>query len=426
LRNSSPKKLNFSQCLAIGLGNIIGAGIFVLAGTTIDAAGPSAILAFILTAILATTVGLNSAELSSKFPKVEGGVYSFAKVILGDTVGFLVGFLRLISYAISGSAVALGFSGYLVAFNLPIFLYYPIAAVLIVILGLIEMHGLRFTAKFEQIFVAFNIIGLVIFSLVAILYSHYNPNNFYPFAPYGLNGILQASAIAFFAYSGFNTIATLTPDVENGEKVVPKAIIASLFISSSLYILVIVSLLLAMNWGFYGLQSNPLSIALSSIHAPYWVVLIVGLSALTSTLSVTLSLIVAGSRTLKQMATDALLPNYLGRNNKISTAIIIFIMLLSLFLGNVESIALVANFGVIFSYLLSGIEVFFARRRKIKSTFNSPGYPAIQILSIALSSLMLIVLGNLSLELGILTLIAGLIIHVIHEEIKSNRKILNK
>ena len=87
----SKRELSFSQALAIGLGNIIGAGIFVMAGASITAAGPSAILAFLITALYATTVGLNSAELSSVFPNTEGGVYSFALLTLGETIGFLVG-----------------------------------------------------------------------------------------------------------------------------------------------------------------------------------------------------------------------------------------------------------------------------------------------------------------------------------------------
>ncbi len=103
------RKITMWQAAAIGLGNIVGAGIFVLAGSAINLAGPGALLAFLLTALLATTVALNSAELSSKIV-THGGLYSFVRMSMGDALGFLVGWLRAISYAIAAAAVALGFA----------------------------------------------------------------------------------------------------------------------------------------------------------------------------------------------------------------------------------------------------------------------------------------------------------------------------
>ncbi len=157
------KKIGFWQATAVGLGNIVGAGIFVMAGAAISAAGPSALLAFAITAALAMTVGLNSAELASKMPDVEGGIYSFARSTLGETVGFLVGWLRFISYAVSGGAVALGFAGYLTSVGAPAYLYYPAATALILVLSLVEVTGIRFASRAEEVFVAINILGLAVF-----------------------------------------------------------------------------------------------------------------------------------------------------------------------------------------------------------------------------------------------------------------------
>jgi len=103
------------QATAIGLGNIIGAGIFVLAGAVIKESGPGAIVAFAFTAFLAMTVAFNRADLSSKIVS-HGGLYSSAKVTMGDPIGFIVGWLRGIPYAIAGAAVTLGFSSYLLSF----------------------------------------------------------------------------------------------------------------------------------------------------------------------------------------------------------------------------------------------------------------------------------------------------------------------
>jgi APA family basic amino acid/polyamine antiporter len=157
------KKLNFWQATAIGLGKIVGAGIFVLAGSAINAAGPSALVAFAITATLAMTVGLNNAELASKMPDVQGSIYSFTKATLGDTVGFLVGWFRLISYAVSGAAVAMGFSGYFISLGFPPIYHYPLAILLITIMSFIEVRGLRLAARAEEVLVVVNLCGLTVF-----------------------------------------------------------------------------------------------------------------------------------------------------------------------------------------------------------------------------------------------------------------------
>ncbi len=408
------KKLGFLQAVAVGLGNIIGAGIFVLAGSAINASGPGALVAFAVTAALAISVGLNTAELSSKYPGLQGGVYSFARETMGDTVGFLVGWFRLIAYAVSGAAVALGFSGYLISLGVPSAVYHMTAVLLIVFLALVEVRGIRLASELEVGLVIVKIIGLAIFLAAVFALARYTSANFTPAFPSGALGVLMAANIAFFAYSGFNTIATLTPDVEKGERVVPRAIIASIVVSTVLYVLVVFGLLLALDWRSYGVASNPLSLALANIQAPSAVSYSVDAAALAATFAVTLSLIIAGARTTKQMGEDKLLPTVLGHGSKMPGLLIAVIMIASLSLGNVETIALVANFGIVFSYMLTGIQVAISRRRSSVTQFQSPGYPYVQIFSVLLSTLMLLVLGAQSLMLGAATLVTGLIVHSVY------------
>lgn len=407
----SRKKLRFSQAVAVGLGNIIGAGIFVLAGSAINASGPGALVAFGITAALAVSVGLNTAELSSRYSSVQGGVYSFARETMGDTFGFLVGWFRLIAYAVSGAAVALGFSGYLVGLGAPSIIHFPAATLLIVLLALIEARGVRLASELEVGLVLVKIVGLGIFLAAILYFARYSPANFTPIFPNGGLGVLMAANIAFFAYSGFNTIATLTPDVENGEKTVPRAIISSVVTSTVLYVLVVLGLLLALDWRSYGVASNPLSLALTSIHAPSAVSYAVDVAALAATFAVTLSLIIAGARTTKQMGEDNLLPRVLGHGSKIPGLLVAVIMIASLTLGNVEAIALVANFGIVLSYMFTGIQVAISRKRSLNAQFRSPGYPFVQIFSVLLSAVMLLALGTQSLTLGAATLVAGLVVH---------------
>jgi len=408
----SKKKLTFAQALFIGLGNIIGAGIFVMAGTTITAAGPAALLAFLFTAFYAMTVGLNSAELSSIFTDVEGGVYSFTLKTLGEMSGFLVGWFRVIAYAISGAATALGFSGYLILLGLPSELYYPLAAVLIVVLLILDYFGIRTVAEVETVLVSINVFSLLLFSITVPLQVGIKAENFTPFLPHGIQGIFVASNIAFFAYSGFNTIATLTPSTENGEKVIPRAIVSSLIITAVIYMLVIFSMVDALPWYYYGQTSAPLSLVLSEIHAPSWLFFIISASAILATVSVTLSIIVASERTLEQLSIDFSLPV----KNKL--LVVGAIMLASLLFGNVEAIALASNFGIVFSYMLTGLEVIIARRRGLRGSFRSPAFPVIQVLSTVLSAIFLVSLGLQSLEIGVVTLLVGILIYEGMREVK--------
>ncbi len=411
----SPKKLTFFQALSIGLGNIIGAGIFIMAGASITAAGPAAILAFLITAFYATTVGINNAELSSDFPSVEGGVYSFTLLTMGETLGFLVGWFRLIAYSISGAATALGFSGYLVSIGLPRILYFPLASIIILVLLIIDYLGLRLAAIIESFLVVLNVVGLLVFSFSSLFISGFKTTNFAPFLPHGAVGVLVASNIAFFAYSGFNTIATLTPNVQNGEKTVPKAIIFSLVISAFLYMLVTFSMVDSLYWNKFGISSDPLSLVLTSIKAPPYVIYFIDLTAIIATITVTLSIIIASERTLAQMVKDSMLPKLLG-GKKITLLIVGIIMISSLSLGNVESIALASNFGIVFSYMLSGIQVAIARKRRIEGKFKTPLYPFLQIISVILSMLFMASLGKNALIIGTITLIVGLVIFSIHKE----------
>ncbi len=412
------RKITMSQAAFIGLGNIIGAGIFVLAGAAINLAGPGALVAFVVTAILATTVALNSAELSSKIV-THGGLYSFVKASMGDALGFLVGWLRAISYAIAAAAVALGFAAYLLAL-LGIGtggLLIPLSVVLLVAVALVDYVGLRLVAVIEQYLVFLTAGGLVLFVLVALLYGSWTPSRFLPVFPNGLESIVYAAALAFFAYSGFNTIATLTPEVEDGPRNVPRAILISLSVSTVLYLLVVTGMLALMPWQNYGITADPLSNALTFARAPFFVTAIIAAVAVVATVTVTLSLTVAGSRTLLQMSEDGMLPRWLGGLGGDSPRRAVLLMalaaVLSLFLGNLAYIALASNFGVIFSYALTGLAVVILRKRRVQGAFTSPLYPWVQVVSILLSIVVMAALGNNALYFGSLFLLTGIVAYAL-------------
>jgi basic amino acid/polyamine antiporter, APA family len=405
------------QATYIGLGNIIGAGIFVLAGTVINISGPGAILAFVLTAVLATTVALNSAELSSKIV-THGGLYSFTRVSMGDAPGFIVGWLRAISYAIAASAVALGFASYLSSLlrlpELPVVIPL-VAALLIIVVTALDYSGLRLVARVEKYLVFITVAGLALFILSAFVYGSWTPARFLPLLPFGPASILAAASLAFFAYSGFNTVATLTPEVEDGPVNVPRAIIISLLVSTVLYLLVVLGMLALMPWSGYMVTANPLQNALDYSRAPPWISGIIAVVALIATITVTMSLVIAGSRTFLQMSEDGMLPRRIGGLSRDSPRISVLLLgagtVLSLFLGNLKFIALASNFGVIFSYAMTGGAVVILRRRGMPGRFQVPLYPWVPILSLVLSVLVMISLGSEALYLGSIFILTGFVLY---------------
>jgi len=284
--------------------------------------------------------------------------------------------------------------------------------------------GIKLVAKIEEALVLVTTIGLVIFIISSILYGKWVPSRFTPLFPHGALSVIEAASLAFFAYSGFNTIATLTPEVKDGRRNVPRAIIISLIISTVLYMLVVVGMLAMMPWNLYGDSADPLSLALNFSSAPPVISWVVSGVAVVATFTVTLSLVVAGSRTLLQMSDDGLFPKWIEGKDpdspKRAVIIIGALAIASLFLGNLSYVALASNFGVIFSYALSGVAVILIRKKVREKGFNSPLFPYFPILSVILSLVIMISLGSQALYLGSLMIIIGIVIFSFHRREKMN------
>ncbi|HZD43248.1 MAG TPA: amino acid permease, partial [Methanomicrobiales archaeon] len=194
--------LTMWQAAYIGLGNIIGAGIFVLAGSIIAVSGAGALIAFFITAVLATTVALNSAELSSRIVS-HGGLYSFVRVSMGDSLGFIVGWLRVLSYVIGAAAVALGFSAYILNFISPeISSEYTLPVAIALIIGVIAVNwsGITNVARIEHYLVFITVSGLILFVVLSLTEGIWRMDRFLPLVPAGPFSLIEAASLAFFAY----------------------------------------------------------------------------------------------------------------------------------------------------------------------------------------------------------------------------------
>lgn len=366
------KTVSFAGALAVGLGGIIGAGIFVLSGTMISLSGTGALIAFILTGFVAVILALEMGELVSTMPKSTGASYSFVYNAFGSELGFITGISLYLSFTASVSAIALGFGSYLASMaGISSTLYtHLFAIVLILVLVGINLEGVAEAARADLFIVTFKVAVLIVFIAFALLFGRFLSSNIALPPVNGVSGIFSASVIAMFAYAGFQSIATMAPNIKGGGRTAARAILMAVVISLVLYILVTLALLSLLPGTSFGEVADPLSFALKSASAPSWLFYLVDLAALAATTSATLAMMIAGSQLVFQLSSDGLLPAYFSRTGKGQkaplTAVLLtaFLGVVLMFSGNIYIIAAISNFGILFSYLISGFALIKIRRAR--------------------------------------------------------------
>ena len=437
------RKIGLVGATAIGLGAIIGAGIFVLSGTTINLAGSGAILAFVLTGVIALLYAFELGELTNEMPEESGATYSFTYKAFGSQFGFITGILAYMSYAASISAIATGFGSYLtVLLGLGSSLSIVFSIAIILILSFISLRGIKKAAELDIGLVSFKIIALLVLVLFAVLFGSWTSSNFGNPIVKGWGGIFAASVIALFAYSGFSTIASLTPSIEGGGRTAAKAIIISAVISMALYLAVTAAMMALVPASKFPISADPLGFALASAHAPEWLFLLIGIAALVATASATLSMINGGTRYIYQIAKDGLLPRFLSNRsgNGVETNamyVTAAVSILLLFSGNIYTIAAISNFGTIFGYMMSSFVLLKLRRivnmkasgvkaklmRNIRiNTKNVPRvplYPYLPVAILVLSILLFYGFPQSAISSGLMVLLVSFIAYAALRELEN-------
>src|SRR3954451_21300547 len=236
---------------ALGIGAVIGTGIFVIIGEAIGTAGPSIIISFALAGVTCLFSAFSYAELASSIP-VSGSAYTYGYATLGELVAWIIGWDLILEYGVSVAAVAVGWGGYLQSlldsvfgvnlpdatsqppgeggsFNLPaVFLVLAVSALLI--------YGVRESARTNTVMVFVKIAILIFFIVVGV--GSISGDNCSPWAPNGFDGTADAAALIFFAYIGFDAVSTSGEEAENPERDLPIAIIGSLLIATVIYVIV--------------------------------------------------------------------------------------------------------------------------------------------------------------------------------------------
>ncbi len=337
------RHLKAIHLVMIGIGAIIGGGIFVISGQGAALyAGPAVVISFIIAAFICTLAGLCYAELASLIPTA-GGSYAYAYVALGELPAWIVGWAVCAQYMISASTVAVGWSGYIVSLfrsfgitfsdtflNAPFSLsaetgwqltgsIFNLPAVLIVLfLGIMISIGIRAAAHFNNAMVVVKLSTLILFVIIGIPYIQsenwipFIPENTGNFGDFGLSGILRGAGIIFFAYIGFDTVSTLSQDAVNPQKDVPRGILGSLFICTAAYIIIALVLVGVVHYTLLNVP-DPMSVALQGIGSELnWAKFIIKIAIVIGLPSVVLVQMLGQSRMFMAMSNDKLLPGPFG------------------------------------------------------------------------------------------------------------------
>jgi amino acid transporter/nucleotide-binding universal stress UspA family protein len=402
------RDLKFFDATMIGIGAMIGAGIFVLIGTAAGKAGPAAILAFIFNGIIAMFTAMSYAELGATIPEAGGG-YSYVRRAIKEPFGFISGWMLWFAYVVACALYALGFGSFLLeawnnitdpSMHIPeahFWIYQKILAVVIACIFIsINYIGAETTGKTENVMTITKIIILFIFAGLGFYAMSQNPdlsNHYTPFfgSELGFTGMFVAMGLTFIAFEGYDLISTVGEEVQDPKKTIPKAIGWSLLIPVIIYVLIITVTLGLMHYKELGALEHP-EVALVNLAigiSPYAGYLLI-IGGLLSTMSALNATVLSSSRVSFAMGREGHLPKGFSRIHKkrhtpyvavISSGFIIIVMMIAL---PIEQVAASASLMFLLTFILVNISVIILRKKEpdLERGWKIPLFPIPPIIGI--------------------------------------------
>ena len=385
------RNLSAFDLVFLGIGSVIGTGIFVLTGVGAALyAGPGISLSFVLASIACAFAGLAYAEYASMVP-VAGSAYAYTYASLGEFLAFIVGWNLILEYTVTCSTVAAGWSGYVVGLlasggiDLPVaFTKVPeeggiinIPAILVTMfLCILLVRGTKETVMINRILVFVKLAVIVVFFVLAV--PNIDPTNWDPFLPYGTQGISAGAAIVFFAYIGFDAVATSAEEAKNPSRDLPIGILGSLGVCAVLYFFVALVLTGVVPYTDLN-NAEPVAYALRVIGYPIGSA-IVAVGAICSITTVLLVLLYGQARIFFALSRDGMIPAGICKVHKLyRTPYLVTIggcVLVSVIAGfaPIHLIAEMANIGTLSAFFIAGFGVLYLRikRPDIKRGFKCP------------------------------------------------------
>ena len=416
------REAGLGQLVAYGVGNIIGAGIYVLVGEACATAGGMVWLAFLVGAAIALLTGLSYAELGAMYPRAASEYVFLGRAYGSRTLAFLTEWTMLATEVVAGSAVALGFAGYLHdLIGAPVV---PGAIALILTLFGVTLFGIRGSLALNTALSLIAIGGLVFVGLLGFLKTAPEAAPGYLTAPFGASGVLAAAALVFFAYIGFDNITNLAEETKDPQRNVPRGLMLSVLLSTLLYVLVGFAVTRLAPWTELAKSEAPLALAASrALGRPGYVVL--AFAALSTTLNACLVLMTVASRIVYGMAREGALPAAAGRLNSrgapfFAVVVVAIAMMAFLVVGSSAAIARVTSFGSLMTFALVNLAMLHLRRvaPSLERPFRAPlaigRLPVTGLLGLISCLAMMTRFDAISIALGLGLPISGIAVRLFH------------
>jgi APA family basic amino acid/polyamine antiporter len=422
---------------ALGLGAIIGTGIFVIIGEAITTSGPSIVLAFLIAGVTCAFSALAFAELASSIP-VSGSAYTYSYATLGELAAWIIGWDLILEYGISIAGVAVGWGQYfnelldsLFGVSLPESLANPPgeggtvnlpAAFLVLAVAGVLMIGVRETARTNTIMVFIKLAVLALFIVLGI--TAFTADNFDPFfvEGEGFGGTVTAASLIFFAYIGFDAVSTSGEEVKEPSRDLPRAIIGSLAIATALYIIVAVVATGALPFDQLKGAEAPLATVLEDGAGFSLGADIISFGALVAITSVVLTLLYGQSRILFAMSRDGLLPKRVAHVNPRTRTPVFIIGLLGILFAALAAVVPLAeivqlvNIGTLFAFVVVNIGVIILRRTRpdLERGYRVPFVPVFPLIGTALCIYLMVDLPRVTWERFLIWMAIGLLIYLVY------------
>lgn len=394
------KNLKAKDIAALGIGAVVGVGIFVATGEGAHMAGPAIIVSFILAAVVACLCGLCYCELATMFP-VAGSTYSYVYLTFGEFIAMIVGWCLTAEYLVACSAVASGWSGTFAGIlkssgiNLPrIFTASPAkggivdlpAVVITLMLTYMLYYGMKESSRINNIIVCIKLFVIILFIVLGV--SHINFSNYRPFAPFGFKGIFAGAATIFFSYIGFDAIATTAEEAENPNKDVPLGLFICLAVVSILYVSVAFVLTGMVHYNeIISENAVPGALARAGIR---WGSALVGAGAILGMVSTMIAVLYGQIRVFMAMSRDGLIPESFSKIHEkhktpyIATAVT---GVTAAAIAGILPLDIIVEFlsvGTLISFIAVSLAVIVLRKTMpgIKRQYKCPGVPFTPIITI--------------------------------------------
>jgi basic amino acid/polyamine antiporter, APA family len=408
--------------IALGIGAIIGAGLFSLTGVAAaDNAGPAIVLSFMLAAVGCALAGMCYSEMASMIP-ISGSAYTYAQATMGELAAWTIGWALVLEYALGAATVSVSWSAYVMdlfnSLGMPISTKLALGTIggvpltldfgaifIIVVVSMILMRGISESALVNNIIVIVKVSIVLAVIAVGIFYIH--PANYVPFVPpntgtfgeFGISGIIRGAATIFFAYIGFDAVSTASQEAKNPQRDIPVGILGSLVVCTVLYIAFALVLTGMVNYKDMHGDAHPVATAINLTPFPVLQVL-VKVGIIGGFTSVILVMLLGQSRVFRAMAQDGLIPKLFSDIHpkwhtpwRSNLTLMIFVSIFSGFLP-ISWLGHMTSFGTLFAFIIVCIGVLVLRRTRpeLPRPFRTPFAPFVPIAGILVCLLMLLFL----------------------------------